>query len=214
MVFMGLFRNPIRIAGGTTLCTLARINGMVTSDHCMWTEPRDPMPAETQLREFMASNWTFLALEYSHLPLEDELLPMPGDVVYITTMRHPLERIVSRFRGWKAKSKIQQQQDLLRANETLVQFATSAQTGQIEKSTQGRYFHWSKQAQNFYHHLLGCCSDNGCTQASLAKAKRRLEYFSVLMISDDPDSFASTARLLGTRLGWRDVNVSMGADSL
>ena len=202
---------PINLIGGTTICRLAQVNDMVSdySNNCLWTRPDDA--AETQIREFSASNWTFMAVEYTHLPFQDDDLPLPGDVVYITTLRHPLERSLSAFRCQPAHEK---------GNHTFVQFSINAireyeemEEAKDKKKDIDSFSKDGKQVRNFYHYMLGACSNERheeglCMQPSLAKAKRRLEYFSVVMITDDSATFISTARMLGTRLGWRDINVN------
>lgn len=184
--------------GGTTICKLAEANGMRSdfTNNCLWERPENAV--REQIMDFSVSNWTFMAIEYNHLPFGDDDLPLPGDVVYIITIRDPLERMLSYLRHNKQYGHIPQ-------NTTFVKYATTVTGGGLISG---------KQSRNFYLNLVGCCGNDdpkyaGCTEASLIKAKRRLEYFSVIMVSDDQDTFLATARMLGTRLGWRNTNVSV-----
>lgn len=139
----------------------------------------------------MKSDFQFLSLEYRHLPENDEDLPPPGNVQYIITLRDPLDRIMSHFKHTQIELK-----KLLNYNFK-------------ELVTLGVPFYW--WTSNYYLKMLGCCDKDPyyeCTRADLEKAKRRLEYFSVIWITDDPETSDLSSKLLKKRLGWKYHDVS------
>lgn len=179
--------------GGSTLCKLAFLNGLKGStkeaQNCLWARPDDP--GEVQIKEFMESDFQFLSLEYRPLPDDDEDLPLPGDVQYILTLRHPLNRILSHFRH----TQIELKKLLDNTFPELVTFPVP--------------FYW--WTSNYYLKMLGCCDKDPyyeCTRADLEKAKRRLEYFSMIWITDDPNTSNLSSKFLDRRFGWKVHDVS------
>lgn len=169
--------------GGTTLCELARFNGLRSNylKNCLWDNVHDPVGK--QLNDYLESDLNFISLEDRYLPT---YIPPPGELTYILTFRHPLDRVLSHFHHDRLDGRF--------LNVTFPEFVSMDSP-----------VWWST---NHYTKILGGCDNEPCTRKHLDKAKKRLHYFSLIMITDDPDAYDMGAILLRTRLGWRRYKVS------
>lgn len=154
--------------------------------NCLWLEPLEE--AEEQMISFLKSNLNFAALEFK--PFSDRM-PLPGEVVYVLNIRYPLDRIVSEHSHYMTED--------YPSHMTLAEYITK---GPIALT------------RNYYMKMLGCCSKDPCTRADLEKAKKMLDYFSAILVTDNLDTFKQSSYLLKTRLGWNITDVSIYANFL
>ena len=105
--------------------------------------------------------------------------PPAGDptgygLVYVITVRNPLDRVLSHYRHERTAGKLK---------------GTSFATFALGTD----FVHWR---DSFYVRLLGGCGwKPSCTDVDTVAAVRALQYFSAVLISDDSASYAAGAKV-------------------
>uniref|UniRef100_A0A7S2RMP1 Sulfotransferase n=2 Tax=Rhizochromulina marina TaxID=1034831 RepID=A0A7S2RMP1_9STRA len=189
----GIYYMHVHKAGGSTLCGLAAQNGLQVSlssncleltkgpagedVHLAWWDWR----AEEQEKLFLTTRSEFVANEDHPF----QRAPLPGAVIYVITVRNPLDRVLSHFRHHRKDKKL--------TNYSFPEFVFKEP---LE--------FW---AMNWFTQLLGnCYSGQRCSEAHLQRAIGNLEYFSLVLITDSSLEYRLGAEMLGARLGWRQTN--------
>jgi len=188
----------VQKTGGTTLCHLAKLNGYRANftSNCIWQLGDNVSDAE-RLEDFLSNGrkaTDFVALEGYELPMN---APPPGEVVYVATIRNPLNRLLSKFENAMAF----RPRPGLSFARLIMDFAAG----------KGPPAGLSQIQMNSFVRTFGDCpiSNKECSHLHLTTAMWRLEnLFSVVLISDTPRSFALSSKMLSTRLGWSEIDVN------
>jgi len=195
-------------SGGSTLCALAGANGMAVNlqGNCQEMDANGQR-VDWWRRSALEQSEVFRSSPHEFLANEDNPFlspPLPGAILYVITIRQPLDRILSHFRHHRKDHKL--------TNYSFSTFAASWPPAD----------YW---ASNWYVQLLGGgaasadpessgprdargrsgCFGNGaqCGAESLGAALARLEgYFSAVLLTDSELHFRVGGLLLRQTLGW------------
>jgi len=176
-------------AGGTAMCHLASTNNIIanTKTNCLKREDEKNLEwwgwSKENQAQFLTQNiGEFISNEGGSFTNP----PDPGQIAFIVTIRSPLDRVLSHFRHERKDNKFRD-----------YSFAEFVSQG----------YPLANWASNFYiQHLTGCHYEE-CSYKHLQEAIRKVEYFSVVLVVDDSDSYHIGAQLLNSKFGWQNIDI-------
>jgi len=219
-------------SGGSTFCSTARASGKAAPAahgnvaNCNLMRGLNSLQPDAQLRAF--APYDVVCNEYDGLPVADAALHSAADVVWATTLRDPVERLVSHFANAKAFARrgagAFAGRPVLRPSGkrfeqlTLADFARWLEAGAAQLDLP-----WTRGDFALrYFAGFDACAPGRCNASHVAIAKRRLaERFAVVLDLGALDAgYAAMHRDLGwpqrgpTRSGSRSSKAGTAAEQL
>jgi hypothetical protein len=188
-----IFFHHIHKCGGTSVCTMAKMNGEVTPhrpdrpDPICFIEP--PNHCMTNVEDFVATDSNITFLEFPCARKQESNWQSLNNATkawtFVTFIRHPLERLLSEFRHFgflSVKSSNFTTEEQIRDNlDVFAEYASTHTNGLLNWIAPG----WRKVRSLTNQTSGGNATDSEIDNAILAFAKQRLEEYDVLVVLED-----------------------------
>jgi len=136
------------------------------------------------------------------IPLE---WPLPGEFSYIITVRHPLDRIMSHYQHEKQSYNEKKKNLNMKTNAIDGAYGEDINFEDFVLN----YIDKANYGTNWYINQLAGCDKSGCTETDLEYAKKRVKlFFSVVLISDNPEIYDLGSKLLVKKFGFFNADVN------
>lgn len=193
--------------GGTTMCYTARKNGFVANQRNNCNAPVEISNVERKthsgvVQEFVArNNISFIGQEFAgfHPNISEN-----NKFLYITTVRHPVDRLISHLHHTLCQSTPDRGNFLLaRANCTTIKDIRKMKLSELIldpcfQKLPGFY----RVTTDFYINMFMKC-ELSCTMLDLKNAMKMLHYFSAIVVSDSTEEFDRYASLLDLKFSMK-----------